>query len=181
MKIGATVHPKSRAGWRSWLKKNHKAKTEIWLVYDKGAGRNLTWVEAVQEALCFGWIDGVAKSIDEKQYAQRFSPRKNAANWSPVNRKHFAELEAAGLMTSAGRAVGPEHAPPAAKRWKNGDPLPSIIQRGLKGAVRKAFDDLPRSYREQYVRFVIEAKQEATQRSRLAKIVEKLARNERPS
>lgn len=179
MNITETVHPASRAKWRAWLKANHKKVDVIWLVYDKGAERNVPYAAAVEEALCFGWIDGIVKPINEKQYAQRFTPRKSLTRWSAVNRKRFAELEAAGLMTDAGRKVGPHHAPPVPTRWKDGDPLPPIIDRGLKGKARKYFDALPRGFREQYVRYIIEAKQEETRKARLARAAERLARNER--
>src|SRR4029079_4621868 len=99
----------------------------------------------VEEAFSFGWIDGIVKPIDDKQYAQRFTPRKNHRNWSAVNRKRFVAMEAAGLMTDAGRAVGPHEAPPVPKRWKDGEVLPEIVERGLKGRARKNFDALPRS------------------------------------
>jgi uncharacterized protein YdeI (YjbR/CyaY-like superfamily) len=119
------------------------------------------------------------KPIDDNQYAQRFTPRRNHKNWSAVNRKRFEAMEAAGLMTDAGRAVGPHHAPPVPTRWKEGDTLPDIVDRGLKGTARKNFDALPRSFGEQYVRYIIEATKEQTRKDRLAKVVEKLARNER--
>ena len=175
MNIGETVHPASRAKWRAWLKANHKKVAEIWLVYDKGASRNVTYAAAVEEALCFGWIDGIVKPINEKQYAQRFTPRKNESNWSAVNQKRFNEMVEAGLMTEAGRAVF--RAAPLPVRWKEGDPLPGFVK--FKGAARKNFEALPRSAREQYVRWIIEAKQEATRKARLAKAAEKLAKNER--
>lgn len=179
MNIGETFHPASRAKWRAWLKANHRKRDEIWLVYDKGAQRNLTYAAAVEEALCYGWIDGIVKPIDANQYAQRFTPRKDAANWSAVNRTRFDDMEKAGLMTDAGRAVGPQLASPVPKRWKNGEPLPDVIERGMKGKARANFEALPRSHRESYVRWIIEAKQETTRKARLAKALEMLAKNER--
>jgi uncharacterized protein YdeI (YjbR/CyaY-like superfamily) len=163
VKITETFHPASRAKWRAWLKRNQK-KTEIWLVYDKGANRNITYAAAVEEALCFGWIDGIAKPIDEKQYAQRFTPRRGL-NWSAINRKRFDEMCAQGLMTDAGRAVGPHLAKPLPKRWDHDQPLPPFI------AHLKGFDALPPAQRRNYVRWVLEAKQEATRKSRLAKLI----------
>jgi uncharacterized protein YdeI (YjbR/CyaY-like superfamily) len=181
MKITETFHPASRAGWRAWLRKNHTTADVIWIVYDKGAARNVTYAEAVEEALCYGWIDGIVKPIDEKQYAQRFTPRKNKTNWSNLNRKRFEAMEAAGLMTEAGRAVGPRHAAADSPRWTDGEPLPPFIDRALKGKARKNFEAMARGYRQQFVRFIIEAKQKETRKARLAKVVEKLVKNERPS
>lgn len=178
MKVTTTFHAGTRAKWRAWLKANRKRKHEIWLVYDKGERRRLSYAEAVEEALCFGWIDGIVKPIDDDQYAQRFTPRKNTSNWSAVNRRRFEAMEEAGLMTDAGRDVGPQHATALAKRWREGDALPADIDRGLKGVARKHFNALPRSYREQYVRYITEAKQPETRKRRLVTVAGKLARNE---
>lgn len=181
MKITASVHPTSRAKWRAWLKKNHRRFAEIWLIYDKKADghRPLAYADAVEEELCFGWIDGVVKPIDERQYAQRFTPRRKGSNWSAVNRVRFENMVGVGLMTQAGETVGPHDAAPLPTRWSERDPIPDFIARRLKGGARKNFQSLSRSYREQYVRWIIEAKQEETRTRRLAKAIEMLARNER--
>ena len=157
------VHPASRAAWRRWLKANHNRAEIAWLIYDKNPNRNLTYAEAVEEALCFGWIDGIAKPIDERQYAQRFTPRKNTGNWSAVNRERFARLEEKRLMTKAGRDVGPRG--PVVERWRDGDPLPALLK-----PLRKKLEALSRAQRENYVRYVIEAKQEETRKKRLKEL-----------
>lgn len=182
MNIGKTFHATSRAAWRAWLKKNHQRVTEIWLVYDKKAdgARKLPYADAVEEALCFGWIDGIVKPIDERQYAQRYSPRKKGSNWSAVNRTRFVEMVEAGLMTEAGDAVGPHDAPPVPTRWSVSDPLPEYIDRKLKGAARRNFDAMARTYREMYVRMIVEAKQEATRMRRLEQTIERLAKGLKP-
>lgn len=176
-----SVHPKSRAEWRRWLEKNHKRFDEIWLIYDKGGrdARPLPYADAVEEALCFGWIDGLVKPINDTQYMQRFTPRKKGSNWSAVNRKRYEEMIEAGLMTDAGLAAGPHLAKPLPVRWKHTDPLPEIVDRGLRGVARKNFDAMPRGERERYVRWIIEAKQDVTRKRRLAQAIEKLLRNER--
>jgi len=92
------------AGWRAWLEANHDRAPEVWVgMYKKHSARhNMTWSEAVDEALCFGWIDSVMHRIDDERHAQRFSPRKPASNWSAVNVAKIERLRAAGLMHDAG-------------------------------------------------------------------------------
>ncbi|MEM7282429.1 MAG: hypothetical protein AAF438_12465, partial [Pseudomonadota bacterium] len=96
--------PKSRQDWRDWLRKHHKKKSEVWLVFIKKSTKtpNLSYNDAVEEALCFGWVDGVKKSIDEKHYTHRFSPRKPNSKWSETNKKRVARLTKSGLIRAAG-------------------------------------------------------------------------------
>lgn len=97
----------SVAQLRRWFEKNHASATEVWVgFYRKGSGRpGPEYLTAVDEALCFGWIDGVRKRVDDTSYANRFSPRKPASNWSLVNIGRVAALEKEGRMTDAGRAA----------------------------------------------------------------------------
>jgi uncharacterized protein YdeI (YjbR/CyaY-like superfamily) len=92
---------------RAWLEKHHATATEVWVGYYKKASgrRTLTWPEVVDEALCFGWIDGKTQRIDEHRYRQRLTPRRRASNWSAVNIAKVAELRAQGRMTPAGEAA----------------------------------------------------------------------------
>ena len=95
------------AAWRRWLEKNHDRADEVWVgVYKKGAGTpSITWPQAVDEALCFGWIDGIRKSIDETRYKNRFTPRRKRSNWSSVNIARVGELTKEGRMHASGLAV----------------------------------------------------------------------------
>src|SRR5688572_15149318 len=95
------------SGFRRWLEKNHKKKTELLVGYYKiGSGKpSMTWSESVDEALCFGWIDGVRSSIDELRYQIRFTPRKPNSIWSDINIKKVKELTKKGLMKQAGLDV----------------------------------------------------------------------------
>lgn len=88
----------------SWLELNHASEPELWLkTYKKGSGQQtIVWREAVVEALCWGWIDGVSKSLDDKAYLQRFTPRRRGSNWSKINREHVERLVAEGRMQEAG-------------------------------------------------------------------------------
>jgi uncharacterized protein YdeI (YjbR/CyaY-like superfamily) len=99
--------PENREAWRKWLQANHQLKKSVWLIYNKKHTglRGLSWAEAVEEALCFGWIDGRAKPIDENQYQQFFTQRKSGSVWSKINKDKILDLTAAGLMAPAGTAA----------------------------------------------------------------------------
>ncbi|MBZ0288379.1 MAG: YdeI/OmpD-associated family protein [Anaerolineae bacterium] len=95
------------ADWRAWLAENHDKESELLVgFYKKDSGKpSITWPESVDQALCFGWIDGIRKSIDEESYTIRFTPRKPRSNWSGVNIKRFGELAEQGLVHLAGQAA----------------------------------------------------------------------------
>jgi uncharacterized protein YdeI (YjbR/CyaY-like superfamily) len=105
MEIGPKLRVTTRKAWRAWLEKNHARRKEIWLVYatkKSGKGR-VGYSDAVEEALCFGWIDGTMKSIDENYFAQRFSPRRSAkSQLSETNKERVRRMVRAGLMTPGG-------------------------------------------------------------------------------
>jgi uncharacterized protein YdeI (YjbR/CyaY-like superfamily) len=104
---GTLTFFRSPAAFRAWLERHHATRTEVVVGYHKRAtGRpSLTWSESVDEALCFGWIDGVRRSIDDERYCIRFTPRKKGSNWSAVNVRKVAELTTAGRMRPAGLAA----------------------------------------------------------------------------
>ena len=105
IQITETYYPKTRQEWRHWLSKNHDVKAEIWLMYfKKSTGKpSISYQDAVDEALCFGWIDGIDKSIDQERYAQRFTPRREKSNWSQNNIEKYNKLLEQGLVTKAGK------------------------------------------------------------------------------
>lgn len=104
MQIGKTLYVTSRKSWRAWLVKNHMKKKEIWLVYyRKHTGRpSIPYDVAVEEALCYGWIDSTAKKIDDRRYAQRFTPRRPGSNLSDINRARIKGLIGKGKMRRVG-------------------------------------------------------------------------------
>jgi uncharacterized protein YdeI (YjbR/CyaY-like superfamily) len=109
MDIGETLYVTTRKGFRDWLIKNHKARKEIWLVQYKKAAKkpSIKYTEAVEEAICFGWIDGFEKGMDAERYATRFTPRRPKSNWTETNKERARKLIAEGKMTEAGRAALP--------------------------------------------------------------------------
>jgi uncharacterized protein YdeI (YjbR/CyaY-like superfamily) len=95
---------RSAAEFRAWLEKHHGRSQELVLGFHKksSAKKGITYLEAVNEALCFGWIDGLGRSLDEERYSVRFTPRKPRSNWSAINIKRVRQLKKAGRMTAAG-------------------------------------------------------------------------------
>ena len=109
MEIGETLYVTSPRDFREWLRKHHADKTEIWLIqYKKATGKpSLNYLEAVEEAICFGWIDGFEKSIDAERYATRFTPRRPRSNWTETNKARARRLIAQRRMAAAGRKALP--------------------------------------------------------------------------
>jgi uncharacterized protein YdeI (YjbR/CyaY-like superfamily) len=109
MEIGETLYVRTRDEFRAWLQENHQSKREIWLVQYKKAAKkpSLNYVEAVEEAICYGWIDSTEKSIDAERYATRFSPRRPKSNWTETNKERARRMIAEGRMTEAGLAALP--------------------------------------------------------------------------
>jgi uncharacterized protein YdeI (YjbR/CyaY-like superfamily) len=109
MDIGETLYVTTREDYRKWLAKHHQIKKEIWLIQYKKATKkpSIDYVQAVEEAICFGWIDGFEKSMDAERYATRFTPRRPKSNWTDTNRERARKMIAAGKMTEAGRAALP--------------------------------------------------------------------------
>ena len=104
MEIGETLLCTTRAEWRAWLEEHHGDKREIWLItYKKGSGKqSVDYDAAVDEAVCFGWIDGIIKGVNEEYYAARWSPRRKRSNWTEANRERARRMTVLGLMTPAG-------------------------------------------------------------------------------
>lgn len=166
--------------FRAWLEEHHDTAQELLIgFYKKSSGKpSITWPESVDEALCFGWIDGVRKGIDDVSYTIRFTPRKPRSTWSAVNVKRATELARLGLMHSAGFKVFEERV--EAKSGLYGYEQRQTIELGDAyeqqfRANQKAWDffqDRPPSYRRAATWWVISAKQEETRLKRLARLIE---------
>lgn len=155
MKVGKTLYAKNRKEWRAWLAKHHKNAGEIWLVYYKKASGKprIPYNDAVEEALCYGWIDSILKPIDDKKYAQRYSPRRTTSQLSDMNRERVRRLIRSGRMTKAGlQAIA--HAP------KTGAPFPSDILARLKKDPEtwRNFQHFPASYKRIRVGWIAAAR-----------------------
>jgi len=179
---------KDRAAWRAWLAEHHAGETELWLVYyKKHTGKqSVGQAEAVEEALCYGWIDSIVKTIDDQRYMQKYTPRKEKSNWSALNKKRVAKLVRRGKMTAAGRAKID-----AAKQngsWSRLDPIEQDLEMppGLETALRRNkkarafFDALAPSHKKQYLYWVATAKRDETKKKRIRETVKRLAAGRKP-
>jgi len=182
------IFAKNRKEWRKWLEKNYKKATEIYLVYYKtSTGKeSITWEESVEEALCFGWIDGVRKSIDEEQYTIRFTERKPSSIWSLVNTKKAEKMIAEGKMLPEGMAKI-EHAKQngqwgKAYSMKGETELPEDFAKALKKnkKAREYFDSLSPSNKFTYVYQINAVKKPEGRAERIKKVVELLEKNIKP-
>jgi uncharacterized protein YdeI (YjbR/CyaY-like superfamily) len=110
MDIGETLHVTSREEWRRWLADHHRERKEIWLVFHKKASGkpSVSYDDAVEEAICYGWIDSQVKSIDEEKFARRFTPRRQGSNWSRYNEARALNMLRQGKMTHAGEELLPD-------------------------------------------------------------------------
>ena len=176
MFITETLYLYTRSVWRQWLTSHHATTAEIWLLYPrKHAGRpRLPYADAVEEALCFGWIDGLEKTFDADHTAQRFTPRRPRSNWSALNRERARRLVAEGQMAPAGlAALGSVLEEPFA--------VPPDIQAALQ-AQPPAWENFARfalAYQRLRVGYVEEVRRQPTEFARrLAHLVRRTARNE---
>jgi len=185
VKITESIYLPTRAKWRGWLRKHHKTRREIWLIYyKKESGKpRVAYADAVEEALCFGWIDSTLKPLDPERYAQRFSPRKPGSNWSTPNLIRVKRLVADGLMTPAGAVHLPTARAARAFHQKHARRLtaPTAAPPDFANALRAnakataTWKTLAPGYRRLYVRWVTEAKQSETRARRIRLAVQKLA------
>jgi uncharacterized protein YdeI (YjbR/CyaY-like superfamily) len=165
--------------WRKWLEKNHAKAEELWVGFRKvGSGEpSVTWPQAVDEALCFGWIDGLRKSIDATRYKIRFTPRKAKSIWSAVNLKKVAELVRQGLMRAKGMEAFEKRDPKRAQKYsfeqKTEVALDAVFEKKFQGDAKawSFFSAQPPSYRKAATWWVISAKQEETRLRRLGTLI----------
>ena len=166
--------------FRAWLDQHHADERELWVgFHKKGSGRpSITWQEAVAEALCFGWIDGVRRSVDEHSYTNRFTPRRRGSNWSAVNVRLVEELTRAGRMHPAGLKAFEERAPARTGVYsyenRHSARLDPDQEERLRAnaAAWEFFQAQPPSYRQTAVWWVGSAKREETRQRRLATLIE---------
>lgn len=172
--------------FRKWLEKNHAKKTELLVgFYKVGSGKpSMTWPQSVDEALCFGWIDGVRKRIDDDSYTIRFTPRKPTSIWSAVNIKKIEELTKSGLMRPAGLEAFENRTENKSKIYayeNEPEKLSPAFEKKFK-ADKKAWDFFTAqapSYQKTVIHWIMRAKQETTKISRLEKTIAESAKQKR--
>lgn len=182
-----TFCPTSQAEWRKWLNKNHVSKQSVWLVYHKkkSSKPSIAWSDAVDEALCFGWIDSRRIPIDEEKFMQFFSKRKVNGTWSKVNKAKIKQLIDKGRMTKAGFEV-------IATAKKNGSwsilddveelKIPRDLHKELnkRAGSKKYFLSLSKSVKKTILQWVALAKRPETRKKRIDEIADRAVQNLRP-
>lgn len=182
-----TFYPKSRQEWREWLQDNHDEKQSVWLIYYKKKSNipTVTYSEAVDEALCFGWIDSKSKPLDEHKFMQFFSRRKENSVWSKVNKEKIERLTREGLMTKAGFEI-------IEKAKQNGswtilDEAEALIipadlehEFEVRPNAKQYFLSLSRSDKRNILQWLTLAKRQETRQKRITEIVELATQNLKP-
>jgi len=173
---------------RKWFEKNHNKSTEQWIGYfKKHTGKqSITWSESVDQAICFGWIDGLRKSIDDESYMIRFTPRKPNSNWSAVNIKKVEKLKKLGLMKLEGIEAFKNMESKTSEYSYDQNEIQltkeyeSILKKNKK-AWEFFYKKLAPSYRKVSIRWVMSAKQEKTQLRRLKILIDSSAKEQKIS
>ena len=183
-----TYRPNSRLEWRKWLEENHQSEQSIWLVYYKSSTKvpSISWSDAVDEALCFGWIDSTKKTIDAERYMQYFSRRKPKSNWSKINKEKVDKLIRNNLMTKAGL----ESIETAKQNgsWTLLDEVEAlVVPEDLKAELTKHkgatayFDRLSKSGKKILLHWIVSAKRTETRQKRISEIAENASKNMKPN
>jgi uncharacterized protein YdeI (YjbR/CyaY-like superfamily) len=184
MKMRKTLYVTGRDEWRTWLSNHHESETEVWLIYYKQhSGRpRIPYDDAVEEALCFGWIDSIVERIDDEKFAQKFTPRRNVSKWSALNKRRLRTLIREGRMTEAGLAkvdAATLSEKPQGKKSDGDTAIPAFVKQALQKNAKawKNFQSLTPSRRRAYVRLIMDAKKEETRAQRVQQVLSLLARS----
>ncbi|HEX5654713.1 MAG TPA: YdeI/OmpD-associated family protein [Chitinophagaceae bacterium] len=186
-----TFHPRTRKAWRQWLEKNHASSPGIWFIYyKKESGKpRVNYGEAVEEALCFGWIDSLPRKLDEKRAMLKFTPRKPKSAWSKLNKSRVEKLSKLELMSPAGldkieqaKKDGSWDALTSSDQHSDNNTLPKDLQNAL-AKNKKAwanFTAFPPGYRKQFLFWIESAKMPATRKQRVRQTLAMAAVNKKP-
>lgn len=181
------IYFRSSKEWRAWLEANHGTATEVFVGFHKRAtGKpSMTWSEAVDEALCFGWIDGVRRSVDDTRYTNRFTPRRPGSNWSAVNIAKIEALEKAGRMTEAGRAAFSKRRDDLSKVYSYEQRYEAAFEPAAERRFRanrtawSYWESQPPGYRATATFWVMSAKRAETREKRLTTLIDDSAARRR--
>ena len=175
----------SPARFRQWLEKNHDKAPELLVgFFKKDSGRpSITWPESVDQALCFGWIDGVRRRIDDVSYTIRFTPRRRGSIWSKINIGRATELAKCGLMHAAGAKAFEQRSESKSRiyAYENAPRLPPAAEKRFRSNKKawKFFNNQPPSYRRVAIYWILSAKKEETRERRLTTLIDDSAHERR--
>lgn len=173
-----TLDVRTRRDWRKWLAEHHDSDSEIWLIFHRRhtGVRFLTYDDAIEEALCYGWIDSIVRRLDDARYARKFTPRKADSKWSTANRRRYADLELRGFLAVPGLNRAPTSRSGDAPRPSDSE-IPLYIEQALRTnpPASKCFEQLAPSCRRAYIGWIDSAKREQTKERRLREALSLLA------
>jgi uncharacterized protein YdeI (YjbR/CyaY-like superfamily) len=181
-----SIYFKTPKEWRTWLQSNHDKETEVWLIFfKKDARASLDYESAVEEALCFGWIDSIIKKIDESRFARKFTPRKDRSKWSAINKKRVEKLIECGRMTHAG--LSKVKAAQESGYWNKPDrprisfDPPGDFKKALNQnkKAKEFFEQLAPSYKKQFIGWIRIAKRQETREKRVSESIQLLEKREK--
>lgn len=181
------LYMKTREEWRAWLERNHAISRGVWLVYyKKHTGKpRVPYNDAVEEALCFGWIDSLVKKLDEERYCQKFTPRNKKSEWSDLNKQRVQNMTDKGLMTEAGLLK--IRAAKKSGKWDKKAVRHQVLEmpQEFKNALKsneiacKNFENLPPSHKRQFIGWIASAKRQETRENRLVEALSLLEKNQK--
>lgn len=185
MKMQQTLHVQRRDEWHKWLSVHAAGDKEVWLIFNKRRTQqpSITYEDAAEEALCFGWIDSIIQRIDEDTYARKFTPRTNKRKWSPSNIARMRKLLHENRVAPAGLAVFDltllEQEPPVPNRHVE---APQALLDALRknAAANAYYQSLPPSHRRQYHLWILSARKEETRQRRILRAVAMLEAKRKP-
>ncbi len=181
------LHVTDREAWRKWLLEHHASQGEAWLVFNKKhtGAQTLSYEEAVEEALCFGWIDSIARKIDDRKYMQKFTPRRKKSEWSEINKKRARKMIKQGKMAEAGRAKIKEAK--ADGRWgkvrfrESPVRIPPELREALKSdpEIRDRFDSYTPAYKKMLIGWIQSPRMQETRERRMEEVIELIAQGKK--
>lgn len=182
-----TIHFSNRKNWRSWLCKNHRLYEGIYMLFYKNTAgiSNISYDDAVEEAVCFGWIDSTVKKINEKKYVRKFTPRRDGSRWSELNIRRAKKMIKKGLMKKSGiDSYGKRKSYDKSVEYKKKSVIirtPAILISALKKnpTAKKNFRMLASGYKKQMILWILNAKKEETRVRRMKEVLGLLAKNKK--
>lgn len=184
MEIGRTLYVTNRKQWRKWLEKNHASASEIWLVYcnNESGKASIRYEDSMEEALCFGWIDGIIKKIDADRYTRRFTPRKPGSAWSEINVGRYERMKSAGQLREAGiLAFGDEKTRKVFLSLRKGRKAPPELEKEFEKypEAKKFFEQLAPSNQAHFVNRIESVKTPETRAKWVERSIRGLLRGEK--
>jgi uncharacterized protein YdeI (YjbR/CyaY-like superfamily) len=178
-----TFDAKTLVRWRKWLAEHHDSESEVWLIFHKQhTGKpTVAYLDALDEALCYGWIDSLVRRIDEDRYARKFTPRKKGSRWSAINIKRYAELEKAGRMKTPGKGRSPADGKIYDSMAHVPETIPRSISTGLKASPEawSFFKTLTPREQRMYLGWIWVAKKEETKQRRMTEAIRLLEKKQK--